>query len=135
MVAAALVLLTTVPQPGTSLQQATQCSLDRCWVTVTGEVVGEPSCHDKACDLPVQKAANLFSQQAMLKPLGWHHMARACSVPGTVLRAIRVLNSTVFTATDKGSTIIIFTVQTGSTAVSDTPSPGASQPVSYSIRV
>ena len=57
MVAAALVLLTAVPQPGTSLWQAAQCSLDHCWVTVTGEVMGEPSCHDKACDLPVQEVS------------------------------------------------------------------------------
>ena len=37
-------------------------------------------------------------------------------MPGTVLRAARVLNNTVFMATDKGSTIIIFTVQTGNTS-------------------
>ena len=89
----------------------------------------------KPATFQCRKPANLLSQQAMPKPLGWHHMARACSVPGTALQAVHVLNNMVFTATDKCSTIIIFTVQTGSTAVSGTPSPGARQPVSYSARV
>lgn len=70
MVAAALVLLTTVPQPETSLWQAAQCSLDHCWVTVTGELMGEPSCHDEACDLPAQEAGQPALPTSCAKAIG-----------------------------------------------------------------
>lgn len=65
MQAAALVLLTTVPQPGTSWRRQPSAPGpllgDSHW-----EVVESPPASDKACDLPVQKAANFVLPVLML---------------------------------------------------------------------
>lgn len=106
-------------------------------MTATGEVMGEPSRHDNATDLLLQEASQPVPQTASCPQTGWQQAQTHSQWDGTttVLRAVRVLNNTVFMATDKGSTIIIFTVQTGNTAVSSSPSPGARQPVSYKARI